>query len=95
MIILLIILYGAIAGFMASKYYATGFGKWWDIYTGATGAVMASSVLLFGYFADVLPKRGVIGLNFYTIVVGFSGAIVLLLLSRFYNKTFRLKNNQK
>ncbi|HXN86162.1 MAG TPA: GlsB/YeaQ/YmgE family stress response membrane protein [Candidatus Binataceae bacterium] len=66
---------GLIAGFLASKVVnRTGEGFVRDILLGIVGA------LIGGWIFNALGEPGVTGVNIYSILVAFVGAVVLLVL---------------
>jgi uncharacterized membrane protein YeaQ/YmgE (transglycosylase-associated protein family) len=66
---------GGIAGPLASVVIrGTGLGLLGDIVLGIIGAVLA------GFIASQLGYQGITGINLYSIVVAFIGAVILLLL---------------
>jgi uncharacterized membrane protein YeaQ/YmgE (transglycosylase-associated protein family) len=66
---------GLIAGFLASKVVnRTGEGFIRDILLGVVGA------LIGGWIFNALGEPGVTGVNIYSILVAFVGAVVLLVL---------------
>ncbi|WP_269533886.1 GlsB/YeaQ/YmgE family stress response membrane protein [Chitinimonas sp. BJYL2] len=69
------ILIGLIAGAVASKLVnQTGRGSWLDLLVGMMGG------LLGGVIPEALGYEGISGFNFYSLLVAFIGASVLLLL---------------
>ena len=75
------IILGLIAGFIASKIVnRTGEGVVIDILLGIVGAVVG------GWLFHAFGMRGVNGLNLYSIVVAVSGAAVVLVV---YHALFR------
>jgi uncharacterized membrane protein YeaQ/YmgE (transglycosylase-associated protein family) len=71
---------GGIAGLLASVVIrGTGLGLLGDIVLGIIGAVLAS------FIATKLGYQGITGINLYSIVVAFIGAVILLLLIRVVN----------
>lgn len=82
----IVIIIGAMVGFMASKVRGSGFGLWWDVYLGVAGSTLASSIMIYGYFMNILPKQNVIGMNLYSIAIDITGAVVLIYIAWFYNK---------
>jgi uncharacterized membrane protein YeaQ/YmgE (transglycosylase-associated protein family) len=69
------IIVGLIAGFLASKVVnRTGEGFLRDIILGIVGALVG------GWIFHALGEPGVYGMNLYSILVAFIGAVVLLVL---------------
>ncbi len=76
MSILVWIIFGAIAGWIASAIMGSRGGLIWDIILGIIGAGLGGLVMgLFGH-------SGVTGFNLYSIVVAVIGAIILIAISR-------------
>ena len=76
MSILVWIIFGAIAGWIASGLMGSAGGLLWDIVLGIIGAGLGGLVMgLFG-------QPGVTGFNLYSIVVAVIGAIILVGISR-------------
>ncbi len=76
MSILVWIIFGAIAGWIASALMGSAGGLLWDIILGIIGAGLGGVVMgLFG-------QAGVTGFNLYSIVVAIIGAIILIAISR-------------
>lgn len=68
---------GGLAGLLASVIVrGTGLGLLGDIVLGILGAVLA------GFIANQLGYQGITGINLYSFVVAFIGAVVLLLIIR-------------
>jgi uncharacterized membrane protein YeaQ/YmgE (transglycosylase-associated protein family) len=83
MTILLWILLGALAGWIASTIMRTNAsqGVLGDIVVGIIGAVLGGLVMsLFG-------QPGVSGFNLYSIVVAVLGAVILLWITRAFRRT--------
>ena len=74
--ILLWIVLGLIAGFLASMVMKGGFGLLGDIVVGIVGA------LLGGWLFSALGAGGVTGFNLWSIFVAFVGACLLIALLR-------------
>ncbi len=69
------ILVGLIAGFLASKVVnRTGEGFLRDVLLGIVGAIVG------GWIFHSLGQPGVYGLNIYSILVAFVGAVVVLVI---------------
>jgi len=86
----IVIIYGAIIGFIASKIWGSSFGLWWDIYLGVAGATFASCLIISAYFMKVLTNRDIVGMNLYSITVDIIGALILIYTARFYRETIKL-----
>lgn len=76
--ILLWIIFGALAGWIASIIMKTdsGQGTVSDIVMGIIGAVVG------GFIMNLLGQSGVTGFNFYSLVVAVIGAIVVIKIGR-------------
>ena len=69
------LLIGLLAGAVASKVVdQTARGSWWDLIVGMAGG------LLGGVIPAALGYESLTGFNFYSLLVAFIGATVLLLL---------------
>jgi uncharacterized membrane protein YeaQ/YmgE (transglycosylase-associated protein family) len=83
MSILVWIIFGAIAGWIASGLMGSAGGILWDIVLGIIGAGLGGLVMgLFG-------QPGVTGFNLYSIVVAVIGAIILVAISRAFRGSGR------
>ena len=78
--ILLWILFGAIAGWIASVVMKTGQGTVMDIVMGIIGAVVG------GFLMGLVGKAGVTGFNLYSLFVAVMGAVVLIFIGRTLRK---------
>ncbi len=76
MSILVWIIFGAIAGWIASAIMGSRGGLIWDIILGIIGAGLGGLVM------GLLGQSGVTGFNLYSIVVAVVGAIILIAISR-------------
>lgn len=74
--ILLWIVLGAVAGWLASLVVKSQQGLLIDIVVGIVGA------LLGGWIFGMFGAAGVTGFNFYSLLVAFVGAVVLLAILR-------------
>jgi uncharacterized membrane protein YeaQ/YmgE (transglycosylase-associated protein family) len=74
--ILVWIVFGAIAGWIASALMGSAGGLFWDIILGIIGAGLGGVVM------GLLGQPGVTGFNLYSIVVAVVGAIILIAISR-------------
>lgn len=74
--ILLWIVLGAVAGWLASLVMKSQQGLLLDIVVGIVGA------LLGGWIFGMFGAAGVTGFNFYSLLVAFVGAVVLLAILR-------------
>jgi len=74
--ILLWIIFGAIAGWIASMIMVTDAGAMMDILMGIVGAVVG------GFLMNILGQSGVTGFNLYSMIVAVIGAIVVIAIGR-------------
>lgn len=81
--LLIWILVGLVAGWLASLVMGRGFGIIGDIIIGVLGAFVGS--YLFRSLGLKIPLKGIPG----TILVAFAGALVLLLVLRVLGAAFR------
>ena len=79
--IILWIIFGAIAGFIASHLMGHGDGLLWNIILGIVGA------LLGGFLMNGLGHSGVTGFNLYSFVVAIVGAIIVIFIGRALRKS--------
>ncbi|OGN06043.1 MAG: hypothetical protein A2669_00740 [Candidatus Yanofskybacteria bacterium RIFCSPHIGHO2_01_FULL_48_25b] len=80
MSILVWIIFGAIAGWIASTLMGSGGGLGWDIVLGIVGAGLGSMIM------GLAGQPGVTGFNLYSIVVAIIGAIILIAISRAFRR---------
>jgi len=74
--ILLWILFGALAGWIASLIMRTDSGTVTDIIMGVIGAVVG------GFLMSLAGQSGVTGFNLYSLVVAVVGSVVVIYLGR-------------
>jgi uncharacterized membrane protein YeaQ/YmgE (transglycosylase-associated protein family) len=74
--IILWIILGGIAGWIASVMMASERGAIMDIILGIIGAIVG------GFVMNLLGQPGVTGFNFYSLVVAVIGAIILIFVGR-------------
>jgi len=74
MSILLFIILGALAGWLASALTGTGGGLLTDIVVGIIGAFLG------GWLFERFGSAGVTGFNFYSLLVAVVGAVILLVI---------------
>lgn len=74
--LLLWIIFGALAGWIASMIMKTGSGAIMDIIMGIVGAVVG------GFIMNLLGQSGVTGFNLYSMIVAVIGAIVVIYIGR-------------
>jgi len=70
--IIVLIIFGAIVGWVASVLVGTNEGLVIDIIVGIAGAVIG------GWLMDFFNKGGVTGFNIYSFLVALLGSVVLL-----------------
>lgn len=78
--ILLWIILGAIAGWIADMIMKSDHGVIEDIILGVVGAFVGGFILSF------LGQSGVTGFNIYSLIVAVIGAVVLIFLGRLIHK---------
>ncbi|MFA6814205.1 MAG: GlsB/YeaQ/YmgE family stress response membrane protein [Candidatus Pacebacteria bacterium] len=76
--ILLWILLGALAGWLASVFMKSNNGMLGDIVLGVVGAFVG------GYVMNFFNKTGVTGFNIYSILVATLGAVVIIFIGRLF-----------
>ena len=74
--ILLWIVLGALAGWIASMLMKSSSGLLWDIVVGIIGAVLG------GWVMNALGQSGVTGFNLYSLAVAILGAVILIAILR-------------
>lgn len=74
--IILWIVFGAIAGWIASVIMKTGQGAIMDIVMGIIGAVVG------GFLMGLVGQSGVTGFNLYSLAVAVVGAVVVIYIGR-------------
>jgi uncharacterized membrane protein YeaQ/YmgE (transglycosylase-associated protein family) len=74
--ILLWILFGAIAGWIASILMKTGSGAMMDIIMGIVGAMVG------GFLMSLLGQSGITGFNLYSLLVAVVGAVIVIYIGR-------------
>ncbi len=79
--IILWIIFGAIAGYIASRIMGTNESWLWDIILGIVGALVG------GFIMNLLGQSGVSGFNLYSLIVAIIGAVVVIYAGRFLRKT--------
>lgn len=78
--ILLWIVLGAVAGWIAGMVMKSNHGLLEDIVLGIIGAVIG------GFVMNLLGQSGVTGFNLYSLIVAIVGAIVIIFLGRLIHK---------
>jgi uncharacterized membrane protein YeaQ/YmgE (transglycosylase-associated protein family) len=79
--IILWIIFGAIAGFVASHLMGSGEGLLWNIVLGVVGA------LIGGFIMNAFGEPGITGFNIYSLIVAIVGAIIVIWIGRLLRKT--------
>lgn len=91
MAIIFVILIGTLVGIADSSTEATRFNLWWTIYLGIIGAIIASCIMVYGYFLSYFQFRVLIGVNFLSISVSLVGAFTFIYFSSLFSKSNSLK----
>jgi uncharacterized membrane protein YeaQ/YmgE (transglycosylase-associated protein family) len=78
--ILLWVILGAVAGWIASMIMKSGHGLIEDIILGIIGAFIG------GFIMNFFGQSGVTGINVYSLIVAVIGAVVLIALGRLIRK---------
>jgi uncharacterized membrane protein YeaQ/YmgE (transglycosylase-associated protein family) len=86
MIILLVLVFGAVVGFIAFAVKGSGYGLWWDIMLGIVGSIIASFVMTTAYILNRFGRADVIGFNWYSMVIGTIGALTVIYGAWLYNR---------
>lgn len=79
--ILLWIILGGLAGWIASMLMGTRNSMLSDIILGIVGAVVG------GFVMNLLGQQGVNGFNLYSLIVSIVGAVVLIFLARVFRSS--------
>ncbi len=79
--LLLWVVLGAIAGWIASMIVRTNQSLMLDIITGIVGAVIG------GWVMNMLGAAGATGFNFYSLFVAIVGAVILLVIVKAIRRT--------
>jgi len=74
--ILMWIILGAFAGWLASKITHNNNTLMWDIILGIGGSVVG------GYIISIFGHAAITGFNFYSLVVAIFGAVILIAVGR-------------
>jgi uncharacterized membrane protein YeaQ/YmgE (transglycosylase-associated protein family) len=80
MSILLWIVLGAIAGWIADRIMASSHGTVEDIILGIIGAFVG------GFLMNSFGQAGVTGFNIYSLIVAVLGAVVLIFIGRIFHR---------
>ena len=80
--IILWIIFGAVAGWLASLVMKTNYsqGTLYDIVLGIVGAVVG------GFLMGLLGQSGVTGFNLYSLAVAVIGAVIVIYVGRMLHK---------
>lgn len=81
--IIIWILFGALAGWAASKLMGAGGGLLWNILIGIVGAVLG------GFIMSVISKVGIGSFNLYNFLVAVLGASLLIAIIRLVRRQLR------
>ncbi len=76
--IILWIVFGAIAGWIASAIMGSGEGLLGDIILGILGAIIG------GFIMNSIGHAGISGFNLYSFLVAIVGAIILIFIGRMF-----------
>jgi uncharacterized membrane protein YeaQ/YmgE (transglycosylase-associated protein family) len=79
--IILWIIFGAIAGFVASHIMGSGEGLLWDIVLGIVGALVG------GFIMNAFGGTGITGFNIYSFIVAIIGAVIVIWIGRLFKHT--------
>ena len=79
--IILWVIFGAIAGFIADLIMSSDHGLLEDVILGIVGAFIG------GFIMNFFGQSGVTGFNIYSFVVAIAGAIVLIFIGRIFHKS--------
>jgi uncharacterized membrane protein YeaQ/YmgE (transglycosylase-associated protein family) len=74
------IIFGAIAGYIASIVMKNGHGVLEDIILGIVGAFLG------GFIMNALGQEGITGFNLYSFVIAIIGASILIFLGRRFHR---------
>ena len=74
--IVLWIIFGAIAGWLASIIMKSGHGILGDIILGIVGAIVG------GFLMNLLGQAGTTGFNLYSLIVSVIGAVIVIWIGR-------------
>lgn len=83
---LLVIIIGAVVGFIVSAIRGSGFGLWRSMILGIAGSAFASSIMFYGYVINYFPWRNIVEINFFSISVDITGAAIFMYLAWTYNR---------
>lgn len=78
MIVGLVILFGAVVGFICFSIKDSGFGMWWDIILGIAGSIISSVLMTASYMLNGFGRADTVGFNWYSLSVGVIGALVMI-----------------
>jgi uncharacterized membrane protein YeaQ/YmgE (transglycosylase-associated protein family) len=79
--IIIWIVFGAIAGFIASNIMGNGQGLLWDIILGIIGAIVG------GFIMNAFNQAGITGFNLYSLLVAIVGAVIVIYIGRMLRHT--------
>ena len=78
--IILWVIFGAIAGFIADLIMSSDHGLIEDVILGIVGAFIG------GFIMNFLGQSGVTGFNIYSFVVAIVGAVMLIFIGRMFHR---------
>ena len=78
--ILLLLIFGAVVGLIASFIMNSGGGILWDILLGIIGSFVG------GFIMNLFGSAGVTGFNLYSILVGVIGAVIVIYIGRLFRR---------
>jgi uncharacterized membrane protein YeaQ/YmgE (transglycosylase-associated protein family) len=81
MSLILWIILGAVAGWIAGLITHSGGNILWDIILGIVGALVG------GYLMQLVGQPGVTGFNIYSLIVAIIGAIILIWIGRLIRRS--------
>lgn len=81
--LLLEIILGGVAGWIAAAITKSGYGIWMDIVLGILGAIVG------GFIMTLFGQPGVTGFNLYSLIVAVVGAIILIWIGRLVSRGSR------
>jgi hypothetical protein len=84
MIIGFVVIFGAVVGLASFNAFGSGYGLGWDVILGIAGSIISSFIMTAAYILNGIGKADVIGLNWYSMVVGGVGALALIYGVRLY-----------
>ena len=86
MVVILVIIVGALLGFISFKVYGLGYSLGSYIVLGIVGSVAGSVITTVSYVLNQFNKENAIGLNWFSLTVAAIGAISLICASLLFKK---------